>query len=70
MVMRKTTVCIDETLLENAVKMSGAKSKKEAIEKSLRLLVRDKKREIFSKELGTFDLDLTIGDLERLRNER
>lgn len=67
--MRKTTVCIDEELLESAVKMSGAKSKKEAIEKSLRLLVKNKQREAFSKELGTFDLVLTSKELERLRNE-
>jgi Arc/MetJ family transcription regulator len=69
MVMRKTTVCIDEELLESAVKISGAKSKKEAIEKSLRLLVKSKKREIFSEELGTYDLDLAPKKLEHLRNE-
>lgn len=66
--MGKTTVQIDERLLEEAMKATGAKTKKEAIEAGLRSLVRNKNREALRKELGTFDLDLTLNELERMRN--
>lgn len=66
--MGKTTVQIDEHLLEEAMKATGAKTKKQAIEAGLRSLVRNKNREALRKELGTFDLDLTLNELERMRN--
>ena len=66
--MRKTTVMIDEKLLEEAVKAIGARTKKEAIEAGLRSLIQRHNREALRKELGTFDIDLTLEELERLRN--
>jgi Arc/MetJ family transcription regulator len=69
MVMKKTTVLIDENLLQNAIKAIGARTKKEAIEAGLRSLVQRHNRELLRKELGTFDMDLTIDELERLRND-
>ncbi|MBW1680871.1 MAG: type II toxin-antitoxin system VapB family antitoxin [Deltaproteobacteria bacterium] len=66
--MRKTTVQIDETLLEEAVKAIGAKTKKEAIEAGLRYIVQRKNREALRQELGTFDIDLTLPELDRMRN--
>jgi len=68
MVMRKTTVMIDEKLLEEAVQVIGARTKKEAIEAGLRSLIQRHNREALRKELGTFDMDLTLEELERLRN--
>jgi Arc/MetJ family transcription regulator len=68
MAMRKTTVQIDESLLEEAVKAMGAKTKKEAIEAGLKYLVQRKNREALRRELGTFDIDLTLDELERIRN--
>jgi hypothetical protein len=65
--MKRTTVCIDENLLLMAVESSGSRSKKEAIEKGLRLLVLEKTRRAFRKDLGTFDLELTLEELEQLR---
>ncbi len=67
--MKKTTVLIDENLLQNAIKAIGARTKKEAIEAGLRSLVQRHNRELLRKELGTFDMDLTIDELERLSNE-
>ena len=67
--MKKTTVLIDENLLQNAIKAIGARTKKEAIEAGLRSLVQRHNRELLRKELGTFDMDLTIDELERLRND-
>lgn len=66
--MRKTTVQIDESLLEEAIKATGAKTKKEAIEAGLKSLVRNKNREALRKELGTFDIDLSVDELERMRD--
>jgi Arc/MetJ family transcription regulator len=67
--MHKTTVEIDDRLLEEAVNLSGAKSKKMAIEEGLRELIRSIQRKRLKKELGTYDLDLTVKDLERMRRD-
>lgn len=67
--MAKTTIVIDENLLEEAIHAAGAHSKREAVEKGLRLLVREHNRRALRDELGTFDLDLTLEELEQLRNE-
>jgi Arc/MetJ family transcription regulator len=68
MVMKKTTVIINEELLEKAIQATGARTKKEAIEAGLQSLVRIHNRELFRKELGTFDIDLTLDELKELRN--
>ncbi len=66
--MKKTTVLIDEKLLETAIQTIGARTKREAIEAGLQSLVQSHNRELLRKELGTFDMDLTLDELERLRN--
>ncbi len=66
--MRKTTVIINENLLEQAVAAIGARTKKEAIEAGLRALIQQHSREALRKDLGTFDIDLTLEELERLRD--
>ena len=66
--MKKTTVFIDEELLKAAAEAIGVRTKKEAIEAGLLSLVRQHNREQLRKELGTFDIDLTLEELERLRN--
>jgi Arc/MetJ family transcription regulator len=68
MAMGKTTVVIDEKLLKDAIEVIGARSKKEAIEAGLRALVREYNREALRRELGTFDIEPTLDELERLRN--
>jgi Arc/MetJ family transcription regulator len=68
MAMRKTTVHIDESLLADAIKAIGAKTQREAIEAGLKCIVQRKNREALRHELGTFDIDLTLEELERLRN--
>jgi Arc/MetJ family transcription regulator len=67
--MKKTTVMIDENLLEEAVQVIGARTKKEAIEAGLQTLIQIHNREAFRRELGTFDIDLTIDELESLRHD-
>ena len=66
--MRKTTVLINEQLLKAAMEAIGARSKKEAIDAGLRSLVRQWNREALRKELGTFEIDLSLNELERLRH--
>lgn len=68
MVMKKTTVFINEQLLEEAKKAVGVKSIREVIEIALNSLVRKSNREALRKELGTYDIELTPEALEALRN--
>ena len=66
--MGKTTVFIDERLLREAMEKIGAKTKRQAIEAGLRELIHHREREALRKELGTYDLDLDLETLERLRD--
>lgn len=67
--MAKTTVVIDDELLNEAMKASGAKTKKQVITTGLQELIRKKNLEALRQELGTFDLALSLEELEKLRNE-
>lgn len=66
--MKKTTVLIDEKLLTDAMEAIGASTKKEAIRAGLEALVKHHHRQSLQKELGTYDIDLNLEELERLRN--
>jgi len=68
--MAKTTVVIDDKLLDEAMRVSGAKTKKQAITSGLKELIRRKNLEALRQELGTFDLAISVEDLEKLRNEQ
>lgn len=65
----KTTVVIDDDLMSEAMKASKARTKREAIELGLKELVRRRNLDALKDELGTFDLDLSVEELERLRSE-
>ena len=65
--MGKTTVFVDETLIELALKASKLKTKKEVIEAGLKELVRRRNQELLRQELGSFDIDLTLDELKRRR---
>ena len=65
--MGKTTVIIDDNLLKAAIEVTKAKSKREVIEKGLNELVHKKNIEALRKELGTFDLGLTLEKLNEIR---
>jgi Arc/MetJ family transcription regulator len=67
--MAKTTVVIDDRLLDEAMKASGAKTKRQVIATGLQELIRKKNLEAFRRELGTFDLALSLEELEKLRDE-
>ncbi len=65
--MRKTTVVLDEKLLEDAKEAVGARTKREVIDTALRELVKKRQRELLIEKMGTFDLDLTQDDIEKMR---
>lgn len=64
----KTTVVLNDKLLKEAIMAIGARTKKEAIEAGLRELVRKKNRDALISELGTYDLDLSLEELEGMRS--
>jgi Arc/MetJ family transcription regulator len=68
--MAKTTVVVDDALLDEAMRVSGSKTKKQAITTGLKELIRRKNLEALRQELGTFDLALSSEELEKLRSER
>lgn len=68
--MSKTTVFIDDILINDALKVTNLKTKKEVIEAGLRELVRKRNRELLRQELGSFDIDLSLEELKKRRTER
>ena len=68
--MGKTTVFVDEKLIRQALEVTHLKTKKEVIEAGLRELVRKKNQELLQRELGSFDLDLSLRELKKRRAER
>ncbi len=67
--MGKTTVVLDEDLLENAKEAIGARTKKETIETALREIVKQHQRDLLRKELGTYKLNLSQEDLDKMRSD-
>jgi Arc/MetJ family transcription regulator len=67
--MGKTTVVIDDKLLEKAVASINAKTKREAIEAGLRELIRKKNITLLREEFGTYKIDLDLKKLEKLRSD-
>jgi Arc/MetJ family transcription regulator len=68
--MGKTTVLIDEVLIQEALRATNLKTKKSVIEMGLKELLRTKNRELLRRELGTFDIDLSLEELNRKRAEK
>jgi len=68
--MGKTTVVIDETLINEVIRVTNLKTKKEVIEKGLKELLRTRNRELLRQELGTFDIDLSLEELKKRRAEK
>ena len=65
--MMRTNIVIDDALMSNALKVSGLKTKKDAVEEGLMLLVqRNAQREI-RKLRGRINWD---GDLSQMRGAK
>ena len=65
--MGRTTMEIDDELLAEAMELTGAKSKRDAVNSALREFIRRRTLDRFREELGTFDLDLDLEQLRRMR---
>lgn len=63
----RTNIVIDDELMQEALKVSGCKTKREAVETGLRLLVRLKRRQAIKRYKGKLKWE---GDLGELRSTR
>jgi Arc/MetJ family transcription regulator len=65
----RTTLDIDETLLNEAVERSGARTRTEVVEDALTRYVRALRRESLKKRIlgGDLGIDLTDEQFEKLR---
>ena len=66
MLAMRTNIVIDEKLMADAIRASGAKTKKEAVELGLKALVRLRKQERIRGLRGKLRW---IGDLEKMRTD-
>lgn len=65
----KTTVDIPEKALEEAMRLTGAKTKREAVVIAIEEYNRRRRLARLAGELGSFDGFLAGEELERLRSE-
>jgi Arc/MetJ family transcription regulator len=63
----RTSISIDDKLLEEAQKVAGVKTKRSLIDLSLKELVRRKRLEHLIGSYGTDPIDLTLKELEKSR---
>ena len=62
----RTNIVIDDRLIADAMRLSGARTKRQAVEESLRLMVRLKRQEKVRKLRGRLRW---TGDLEAMRTD-
>lgn len=63
----RTNIVIDDKLMEDALKVTGFKTKREAVELALKTLVQLKKQESIKTYKGKLKWE---GDLEEMRTTR
>jgi len=63
----RTNIVIDDKLMRDALRASGLKTKREAVEQGLRTLVRLKQQDEIRKFRGKVEWK---GDLEDMRSDR
>ena len=68
--MGKTTLYIDDDLMEEASRLSRLKTKRRVVEEGLRELIRKYRMRELKEALGTVDLELGYEGLMRQRNEQ
>ena len=67
----RTTLDIDDEILQETINATQANSKKKAVEKALREYLRMKRRQDLLARIGSWkDFDLSLEELDRLRNEK
>jgi Arc/MetJ family transcription regulator len=63
----RTNIVIDEKLIKNALKATGAKTKREVVEMGLQMLVRLKEQEKIREFRGKLHWE---GDLDDMRTDK
>lgn len=63
----RTTLDLDEKLLEDASRLANGKTKKAVVEEALREFIRRRRIEELRRMIGTDAIDLTPEDLRRMR---
>ncbi|MDH3703888.1 MAG: type II toxin-antitoxin system VapB family antitoxin [Alphaproteobacteria bacterium] len=63
----RTNVVIDDALMDKALKVSGLKTKRQAIEEGLRLLVRTRQQSKIRRLRGALEWDGSLDDMRRDR---
>lgn len=67
----RTTIDINEDLINQVMKKAGVKTKKEAIVTAMKDYLRFKKIEELKELVGNYgDFNLTLSDLKKMRDER
>jgi len=61
----RTSMVIDEQLMAEAMRLSGASTKRQAVEDSLRLLVRMKRQERIRRVRGRLKRSGDLGEIRR-----
>ena len=67
--MGRTTIVLDDDLLNEARAALGTTGIRETVEASLREAIRRRRLTELREALGTIDLDMTLDELLRLRRE-
>jgi len=65
----RSTIDIDEELMKEARALTGARTKKEVIDFSLRELIRKKRREHLASLFGSGILAVSPDDVEKMRED-
>jgi len=63
----RTNIVIDDQLMDQALSLSGLKTKKETVEEALRLLIAQKNQAAIRKFRGKLTWD---GDLDAMRTDK
>ncbi len=61
----RTNIVIDDDLMREAMQLSGLKTKREAVEEALRLLVSLRKQEIIGDLYGKLHWEGSLEDMRR-----
>ncbi len=65
----RTTIDIDKALMEEALKISKVRTKRELINLSLKEYIRRMRLKSLKKRLGNYDLTIDLKDLEKGRED-
>lgn len=68
--MKRTTISVDPELINEAIAITGASSRSEAIEWALQEMIRRRKLAKLAEMAGQVELSLTQDELSAWREER